>query len=497
MIHSRLRLLVLMTIALPTAAGWFMAAGAPDRKDRVPPQVFNPPPSRNMVNLKDRNLPMSWSVGEGKFKNIKWSANLGDRTFGNPVIADGRVFVATNIVKGEKAVLMAFRESDGKVLWQNTHECPNHDFGEWEPGVPSMPAVDGDHLFYLAPYCELICARTRDGKIVWRYDMAKELKVFTAAANCPGRALPLGAPLVVGDLVFAITGNGRDWDKLVSPAAPSFVALNKRTGKLIWQSNLPGENVIEGQWSSPTFAVVKGVPQVIFAGGDCVIYSFEPETGKLLWKCDCLPARAQGGKTDNYIVGVPVVVGDRLYVGLGMQNFERPERRPFRAQASRFGYFLCLDITKRGDVSLKSYDPKSPANEHSALVWAFGGLIQPEPAKGRREYFGRTISTAAVQDGLAYISEENGYLYCLDMTTGQRYWEHDFRETIWGSPYWVDGKVYIATDFGEVHIFAHRKTKTLLAKIEMDGVMNTTPVAANGVLFVTTDRTLYAIAQDK
>jgi hypothetical protein len=48
--------------------------------------------------------------------------------------------------------------------------------------------------------------------------------------------------------------------------APSFVALNKRTGKLVWQSNLPGENIIDGEWASPTFADHGGRSQVIFAG---------------------------------------------------------------------------------------------------------------------------------------------------------------------------------------------------------------------------------------
>ena len=233
--------------------------------------------------------------------------------------------------------------------------------------------------------------------------------------------------------------------------------------------------------------MVNKVPQVIFPGGDCVIYSFDPNTGKLLWKCDCLPKRKNKGQreSDLYIVGSPVVVEDKLFVGLGVH--------PEHAQAPRWSWFLCLNISMSGDVSLKSYDAKSPANKNSALVWAFGGPILPAPAKGREVYFGRTISTAAVHDGLVYISEEAGYLHCLDMNTGNRHWQHDLKAGIWGSPYWADGKIYIGDQNGEVRVFAHGKTRKLLATNEMDDLIHTTPAAANGVLFVMTNSKLYAI----
>ena len=54
--------------------------------------------------------------------------------------------------------------------------------------------------------------------------MMKELKVYPCYVNSC-------SPLVVGDLLFVITGNGRDAEhQLPAPKAPSFVALNKKTG---------------------------------------------------------------------------------------------------------------------------------------------------------------------------------------------------------------------------------------------------------------------------
>jgi outer membrane protein assembly factor BamB len=471
--------------------------------------MFGGTPSRNMINTIEKNIPTTWNAEEGKFKNIKWVAKLGNYAYGGPVVADGKVFVGTNNqnprdknVKGPVAILMAFNEADGKFLWQIAHASPDDalfNMGR-SSGLCSTPAIENKRLYYVTPGCEVVCADTT-GKVQWKYDMMKELKVIPHhLSNC--------SPLIVGDLIMVVTGNGVDEDgKTVSPKAPSFIAVNKKTGKLAWQSNLPGANIIEGQWSNPTLATVNGKTQVIFPGGDCVLYSFEPETGKLLWKCDCYPTRPVKGVRENdiYIVATPVVVENRLFLGLGVC--------PDSKQRPKAGYCICLDITKQGDVSLKSYDVKDASNKNSALVWAFGGPVQPPPAKGRQVYFGPTMSTVAVSDGLVYLTEEGGYLHCLDAKTGQVYWDHDFKTSIWSSPYCVDGKVYIGTQDGDVIIFAQGKERKyyLDGKVEVASAQNSkrlpsasmddnevgTPVAANGVLFITTKSKLFAIANGK
>ena len=133
-------------------------------------------------------------------------------------------------------------------------------------------------------------------------------------------------------------------------------------------------------------------------------------------------------------------------------------------------------MTKTGDVSpelvtdAKADPPKTKANPNSAVVWHFGGSVKPEDReKVKRDYyFGRTMSTAAVHDGLLYVADLPGYFYCLDAKTGKKYWDHDLKSPVWGSPYWVDGKVYIATEEGDVWIFAHGKEKKAPKKVEMD-----------------------------
>lgn len=481
--HRMNGLLLALTFILPGCMREPTAADVPQPTGLARPNVG---PDRNLVNTIDKNLPTTWSVEEGKQKNIKWVAELGNHTYGGPAVADGIVYVGTNNarprdskLKGrDKAILMAFKESDGKFLWQIVHEFPNDEVFKdgREQGLCSTPFVEGKRIYYVAPTCELVCATT-EGKVEWTYDMMKELKVVPYhLGNC--------SPLIVGDLLMVVTGNGRnDAGDLPSPKAPSFIAVNKKTGKLVWKSNLPGDRIVEGQWSNPTLANVNGKPQVIFPGGDCVLYSFEPQTGDLIWKCDCNPTRTKEGR-NNYFMATPVVVGDRLYVGLGVA--------PENGTPPKSSYFVCLDITKKGDVSFKSYDAKNAVNKDSALVWAFGGLTDK-----RKALFGITISTAAVHDGLVYVPEETGYMHCFDAKTGERYWVHDFKTGTWASPYYVDGKVYVPLDDGDVAIFAAGKKMNLLARISMDERIDTTPFVANGVLFIATRSKLYAIANGK
>src|SRR5262249_44749838 len=220
--------------------------------------------SRNLVNTIDKNIPSEWSIQEGAAKNIKWSAKIGTMRTGYvaPAISGGKVFLATNNtvpsdpkVTGKKAVLKCFRESDGQFLWQIVHDPAPPEVAEGaggssaDDGLLSTPFVDGDKLYYVTPGAEIVCADT-DGKVAWRYDMLKELKVFPCyCSSC--------SPLVVGDRVFVVTGNGADSHdgKVPSPDAPSFAAFDKKSGKLLWSSNLPGKGILEGQWTSPAYTV--------------------------------------------------------------------------------------------------------------------------------------------------------------------------------------------------------------------------------------------------
>ena len=120
-------------------------------------------PDRNMVsNMK--GLPAEWDVKTKK--NVKWVAELGSQSYGNPVVAGGMVFVGTNneLLRdpkqgGDRGVLMAFRESDGEFLWQHTHvKLESGRANDWPfQGVASSPLVVGDRLYYTSNRGVVFC----------------------------------------------------------------------------------------------------------------------------------------------------------------------------------------------------------------------------------------------------------------------------------------------------------------------------------------------------
>ena len=494
--------------------------------------MFGGTVARNMANTTAKGLPTKWSIEEGEMKNIKWVADLGSKSYGGPIVAGGRVFIGTNNENprdktildpktggpADLGILMAFDEASGKFLWQAVHKkLEAGRVVDWpKEGLCSTPVVEGDLLYYVTNRCTLECADVKTGKAKWVFDMIKDLGVFP-------HNLSVCSPLVVDSHVFVVTSNGVDEDHINVPApkAPSFINVDKTNGKVLWQDNTPtirltevakegdqkdffkrlvnrGELIQHGQWSNPSYAVVGGQPQVVFPGGDGWIRAFNPADGKLIWKFDCNPKDAAyelaGEGTRSDFIATPVIHKDRVYIGVGQD----PEHNP------GVGHLWCIDMTKKGDVSPELvtdytvFPPKTKPNPSSAMVWHYGGPITDpkERQKLRRNhYFGRTMATCAVHDGLCYAADLKGIIHCLDADKGTAYWSHDTGKQSWCSPYYADGKVYYGNDGDRVFVFAHGKEKKILATNEMDSHVRATPIAANGTIYVMTERKLYAIAE--
>ncbi len=435
---------------------------------------------RNMIS-SIVGLPSTWDLKTGS--NIKWRAALGDTSYGNPVVADGKVFVGTNNaharnpeIKDDKGILMCFRESDGQFLWQAvTDKLDSGPANDWpEQGVCSSPAVEGKRLYYVTNRGELVCLDTegfQDGKndgpvqneaykskldadVIWKLDMMQELGTY--AHN-----MASSSPVIWGDLIFVETSNGvsENHEKVFAPKAPSFIAVNKNSGKVVWQDNSPGDHILHGQWASPALGEVNGTMQVFFPGGDGWLYGFNARTGERLWSFDLNPKNAVWPKTKNYGIATPVFFNNRVFVPSG-QDPEHGEGP---------GHMYSIDPSQSGDIT------------ESGRVW-------------HSDKVRRSISTAAIADGLVYISDFSGVLHCLDSETGKSYWNYDLQSAIWGSPLLSDGKIYLADEDGDVAVFLAGKKQKTLAKNLMGSSVYSTPVAANGALYIMSRSELFAIA---
>lgn len=487
-------------------------------------------------NVPDaKNIPTEWDVASGK--NVRWSAALGSETYGNPVVANGQVYVGTNNgaaylkrypTSVDLGVLLCFAETDGKFLWQHSNEkLPTGRVHDWpDQGVCSAPLVDGERLWYVTNRGEVVCLDTAgfhdnendgpfnkepnenkdEGDVIWKLDMMKQLGVSQHnMCSCSVTS--------AGNILFVNTSNGVDEGHVNLPAdnAPSFIALNRDTGAVLWTDSSPGKNVLHGQWSSPSYAVLGGTAQVIFGGGDGWLYSFSAEgkggKSELLWKFDCNPKDSLyvlgGSATRNHVIATPAIYDGLVYVAVG----EDPEH------GEGNGHLWCIDPKKRGDVSPTIvYNSKTPDkvvahkrlqalvakdgdferdNPNSAAVWHYVG----EDPEDFEKTMHRTCGTVAIKNDLLFIADFSGMFHCLDAKTGKPHWTFDMFAASWASPLIVEDRVYITDDEGEVTIFKLSKEMEKIASMDMESAVFTTPVAANDTLFIANRNRLYSIAE--
>lgn len=504
------------------------------------------------------NIPTEWEIGDfdrktgewikGSGKNIKWVARLGSQSYGNVVVANGKIFAGTNNGAGwlkrypssvDLGCLLCFNEADGKFLWQHSSEkLPTGRVHDWPlQGICCAPLVEGERLWFVTSRGEVVCLDINgfdDGEndgpykderytakgeadAIWYFDMMGELGVSQHnMCSCSVTS--------AGDVLFVNTSNGLDEShiNLPAPNAPSFIAMDKNTGRVLWTDKSPGRNILHGQWSSPAYAVLGGVPQVIFGGGDGWTYSFfggATDDGKpqLLWKFDCNPKTARwelGGRgTRNNIIATPVIYDGLVYVAVGQD----PEH------GDGNGHLWCIDPTKRGDVSPElAYSLKNPkepiphrrlqavipeegevarANPNSAAVWHYSVYDANEDGEiDWEEEMHRSCGTVTIQDDLLFIADFSGLFHCLDAKTGKPHWTHDLLAAAWGSCLIVDGKVFIGDEDGDIEIFALSAEKKSLTPdeepINMESSVYSTPVVANNVLYISSRTHVFAIAKD-
>lgn len=515
-------------------------------------------PTRNNTS-EAHELPTEWNIGRFEHRtgawdsrtarHIRWVARLGSVSYGTPVVAGLSVYCATNNAAGyvrrwppavDLGCLLCFRRSDGRFGWQLSR--PKLEAGrafDWpEQGLCATPLVEGERLWVVTNRCEVLCldamgfydnendgpytdepATQRDeADIVWQFDMLGRLGVMPHnMSSCSVTA--------AGDLLLVNTSNGVEetHDHVPAPQAPSFIALNKHSGELIWADNSPGANILHGQWSSPAYAVLDGVGQAIFPGGDGWVYSFLVEPGdlkdpkptpgrrpELLWKFDCNPKAAvwkDSGLGDRAnLIAAPVVWEGRVYVATGHD--------PEFGEAP--GRLWCIDPARRGDVSpelvVDRAGKPAPARRICAVDTEAGETVRPNPnsaarwlytgfdqnADGRldfKETFHRTLAMPAIKDGLLVITDLAGLVHCLDARTGKVHWTYDMLAAIWAGPLLADAKIYVADEDGDVCVFELSAQQKLLAENNMQEPIYGTPVAVDDTLYIATASHLVAIGK--
>jgi len=451
---------------------------------------------------------------------LLWELELGNHQYTVPRIDGGQILIGVNdhkidhpaIRSSGGGILMCREAATGKLIWQlpiprnMAGDVPPSHFGHWRCGVCSQPVIDGDRLFIVGPRGDVLCIDRNgqadgnngpfrddarymgvpadsdyqltktDGDVVWQFDLLKELDVVPHDV-CGS------SPTQYGDCVYFCTSNGQDHRhaKMVNPDAPSLIAIEKATGRLVATDDEPiSANTFHGQWSSPVAAEFDGRPTIVFGGGDGVLYAFEPADAsaagdkpaklKTIWKRDCCPAdyRIRDGRPIPYsgwrskspdgpseIVATPAIHNGRVYVAIGQSPCHGPGR----------GMLSCID------------------GGTGAVVW-------------QNREVDRTLSEAAIHDGLLYLPDYSGKLHCIDAETGNTVWRHDVGSVWCASATVVDGRVFVGTERMALWVFKAGREKEVLGNGRLRS-MPITMAVGEGTLYVPTQRRLFAVGISK
>lgn len=332
-------------------------------------------PARDGIS-QDSGLLKQWPAEGPK---LLWQVNdIGDG-YSTPVVVGTRIYLMSNHGM-ENEFVQALSTQDGKPIWTtrvgnvgNPNQNPPY------PKARSTPTVDGNFIYVLGSDGDIACLEAKSGKIRWQKNIRKEF------GGQPGEWAYAESPLVDGDVVV-VTPGGSD---------ATMVALNKKTGAVIWKSAVPG-----GDPAGYASAIVvqgggrKQYVQLLSKG----MVGVDAKTGQFLWRYK----EVAKGPAQYF---TPVARGEHVYGGaLGVGG---------------------------GLVRLKA-DGNGVAAEQ---VYFIRGLPNG-------------IGGAVVVGDHIYGTEVGATLVAAEFTTGKVKWQD--KSIGWSSVAYADGHLYLHGTNGDV-----------------------------------------------
>jgi outer membrane protein assembly factor BamB len=430
---------------------------------------------------------------------VKWSAGGFHQAMCDPVIANGLVWIGTADPIGEStkdsSVLACFDEKTGEFLHQHVSEKLGNARQDWPwTGNTSSPFIQGSRLWFCTNRLDVICLDTqplidRTGlpTIEWSVDLKTRFNVVPTDIHFGNRATRCSIVGVDGR-IFVNTTNSFHFGRTpnVDPNAPSLVCLNQDTGETIWTDNSPGENIARSQHCNPVIFRNGEKNLVAIGQGDGFVRAFDCATGAVVWQFDLNSQQERSGMIDaeypHFKMGLltesPVFDGRLLYFVIGDDR---------EASFNRGGVY-CIDPFGSGDISPEIVsDGKPAANPNSKLVWE-ACVIDGEKIR-------RSIAGLCVTDKYLFTADIDGFVRCFDKLTGTLHWKHDVFANVIGTPLVVGDTLYVADEDGDVEVLKASSTYESIATINHHSCFESSPVYANGSLFVVTRERLFAIGK--
>jgi len=318
----------------------------------------------------ETGLLKSWPAGGPP---LAWKATKLGAGYTTVSVAGATVFTAGDM--GAENLVIALKESDGTRLWSSKLGKSGAPGWGGFAGPRCTPTIDGDRLYAVGQYGEFVCLDAATGKEVWR-------KHFTTdfGGNLPEWGFT-ESPLLDGDQIVVTPGGSQG----------AIVALDKRTGALIWQSK---EFTDDAQYSSLVPATIGGVAQYIQLTMGSVA-GVAAADGELLWR---VPRKGRVA-----VIPTPVVKDEWVFVTSGYE----------------VGCNLFQVVKEGAAFSAKQvYAKKSMANHHGGAIrvgdhvyghcdnkgWTCQILATGEPVWQEKAKLGK--GSLAYAEGRLYCREE-------------------------------------------------------------------------------------------
>ncbi|MEA3286823.1 MAG: PQQ-binding-like beta-propeller repeat protein [Candidatus Marinimicrobia bacterium] len=334
-------------------------------------------------------LPLpDYSHNETSGVTLAWQTSVGSLITSNPTLHDNTVFVSTM-----SGAVIALDISNGQPTWN----------WQGQGAIHSTPAIRGDRLIVGSVDSTITCLSGSDGKLKWQIKTTGSV---------------LGSPLIHKNRVYIGSGDG------------VFRCLNLRNGKVKWAYPEIG-GYIE---TRPIMAEDK----IMFGAWDGSFYALHAKRGELLWKWSdgrsgllyspaaCWPVSAHGK--------VFVVAPDRAMTAIDNANGETVWRKTGHKVREMIG------ISEDGETIF--------ARTMQDSVFAINSASDEFELKWDRHVgFGYDFNAAAMveQDGRLYFSTKDGWVYCLDSSTGELLWHYRVSDGLVNAVEPVNGNAVLTT----------------------------------------------------
>lgn len=404
--------------------------------------------------------PVTWDIKEGA--NVRWKTPIPGLGHSCPVIWGNRVFVTTAISEDLDPKIriglygdVASVDDKTKHTWQVL--CLDTDTGEilWtrtaHEGVPKIkrhlkgsqanctPATDGTHVVACFGSEGMFCYDFA-GNLLWKRDLSTLDSSFAIDQEYEWGFG--NSPLIYDGLVILQCDLSRD----------SFIAaFNVESGEKVWST--PRDEM--PSWSSP---VIWRNAQRVELVTNAAQYArgYDPKTGEELWRL---------AKKSEVTVPTPVCGKDLLFITSG--------NRPIQP-------IFAIRPGASGDISLGD---EQESNSHIAWSKMRGGPYMPTPILYGPHF---------------YTCSNSGILACYEAETGKEIYKERISsggDSYTASPVAADGRLYFASEQGEIRIVRAGPVFELLAVNTLDDYVMTTPAISNGTLFVRSQHFLMALGK--